>query len=84
MWWKDVDGKEYDIIPKADLIIGDYYVGFSRDGHVARWTKDGFVCTYLDFGGWATRFNPYPTDESKYEVFRPFYRIGLDFSGKIR
>ena len=60
----------YDpVIPKQDLVVGEYYVGRCRNAKLARWDGEQFLY-------WRTKFNfatkeriSCPEDDSVWDVF---------------
>ena len=64
-------------LPKADLVIGDYYKGHCRNARIAKWQGDRFVHLRTKFGHTYAEEICHPDDEKHFDVFFPTERIDL-------
>jgi hypothetical protein len=59
------------VIPKKDLIIGNYYLGRCRNASVAKWDGDKFLYMRNKFGHWSIDKINHMEDDNGYDLFVP-------------
>ena len=57
------------MIPKKDLVVGQYYIGRCRNARIARWDGKVFWYIRVKFGDtFAEKIN-HPEDDNGYDLF---------------
>jgi hypothetical protein len=59
----------WNVIPKNELIVGQYYRGRCRNAEVARWNGKCFLYWRYKFGDYFLDEIRHPEDDKHYDVF---------------
>lgn len=60
-----------NVIPKIDLVIGQYYHGNCRNAVIARWNGTQFIYIRTKFGSTYPEAINHPEDFDGYDCFKP-------------
>ena len=67
----EYNGKIFKIIPKEEMLEGEFYIGFCRNARIAQWVGEKFIYVRNKYNFEFLEKIKHPEDEYHFDVFMP-------------